>query len=185
MGQRSKVEKLPPEIRGTLEEWLREFAAGRLALDEVMTRLDAQFGDQGVELPSRSAVHRHAEKVAALGDRLKRSREMAEALVAEAGPSIADGKGFNVMVQAFQSLVFDLLANIEPGQSLDPENLMFLARSIQSLTTARKADADLQEKLKAEARREAAADAKSAATEKGLSDDTAQFIMDKILGKAA
>lgn len=184
---RSTVEKLPAEIRTRLEEWLREFLDGRLTLDDVMTRLDGQFADQaeGVELPSRSAVHRHAQNFRKISDRIKRSREISEQLIAQAGPDIADGKAFQVLVQGFQSLVFDLLANIPEDGTLDPENLMFLAKSIQAVTSARKSDADLHEKLKAEARKEAAQTVKSAAGEAGLSDETARFIMDKVLGKAA
>lgn len=153
---RSSIEKLDPEVRERLEDWLREFRDGRLQLDDVMTRLDAQFADQGVELPSRSAVHRHSQKVQALAERVQRSKDFADQLVAQVGPDLADGKGLQVLLHGFQSLAFDMMANLEPEQTLDPENLMFFSRAIQSMVSARKTDADLHLKIKAELNKEAA-----------------------------
>ncbi len=182
---RSKVERLPEPVRRSLEDWLRELIAGRMTLDEVMTRMDAQFGDQlGEAAPSRSAVHRHAQKFEAISARVQRAREIAELMVAEAGPDIADGKGFQVLVQGFQSLAFDMLANLPEGQSLDPENLMFFARSIQSVAAAQKTDADRALKLKAEAAKEAAAAVERVASRSagGLTRDTVDAIKREILG---
>lgn len=184
---RSTVEKLPPEIRVRVEDWLREFLAGRITLDMVMERLDGQFADQlGDDMPSRSAVGRHAQKFQKLNERLRQSREMAELLVAEAGPDIADGKAFQVLVQGFQSLAFDMMAKLEDGQTLDPENLMFLARSLKDVTSARKTDADLHARLKADAAKEAAAavDRVAARTKGagGLTAETIDAIKSEILG---
>jgi len=181
---RSKVERLPEPIRAQLEEWLREAIAGRLSLDDVMVRFDAQFADQlGEDAPSRSSVHRHAQKFAAISERMRRSKDIADALIAEAGPSLADGKGFQVLVQGFQSLAFDMLANVEEGKTLDPENLMFFARAIQSVASAQKSDADRAIKLKAEAAKEAAeAVERVARRDGGLTRKTIDEIKSEILG---
>jgi hypothetical protein len=180
---RSKVERLPEPIRAQLEEWLREAIAGRLSLDDVMVRFDAQFADQlGEDAPSRSSVHRHAQKFAAISARMRRSKDIAEALVAEAGPSLADGKGFQVLVQGFQSLAFDLLANIDEDKSLDPENLMFFARAIQSVASAQKSDADRALKLKDEARKDAAKAVEKSARAQGLSPETVAKLRADVLG---
>ncbi|MFN7128953.1 MAG: phage protein Gp27 family protein [Brevundimonas sp.] len=148
---RSSIEKLPPEVRERVEDWLREFRTGGLELNDVMTRMDAQFADQGIDLPSRSALHRHSQKVQALAERVQRSRDIANQLVAQVGPDLSDGKGLQVLIQGFQSLAFDMMANLAPDETLDPENLMFLSRAIQAVTSARKTDADLHLKLKGEA----------------------------------
>lgn len=181
---RSSIEKLDPTVRDRLEDWLREFRDGRLQLDEVMTRLDAQFGDQDVELPSRSAVHRHSQKVQALAERVQRSRAIADQLVAQVGPDISDGKGFQVLVQGFQSLAFDLMANLGPEETLDAENLMFLSRAIQAVTSARKIDSDLHVRLKQEAAKEAAAAVDRVAKREGagLTRETVDKIKREILG---
>lgn len=182
---RSTVEQLPPEIRARVEDWLREFRAGRLQLDQVLVRLDAQFGDQGVPLPSRSALHRHSQKVQQLAERVQRSRDIADQLIAQIGPDMTDGKGLQVLVQGFQSLVFDLMANLNEDQTLDPENLMFLAKSIQAVTSARKTDADLHLKLKEQATRAAAEKAGQAAKAQGLSAEVVKAIETAVLGVQA
>lgn len=185
MTKRSSVERLPVEIRERLEGWLREFTAGRLTLDEVMTRLDGQFADQaGVELPSRSAVHRHASKFAAIAERIQRSKDIADQLVEQIGPQVADGKGLQVLAQGFQSLAFDMLANMDAEATMDPENLAFFARSIKDIASALKTDADRAMAVKRETAKAAAAAVKDAAGEKGLSAETADFIMKRVLGVA-
>lgn len=180
---RSKVERLPEPIRKTLEDWLREYSAGRLTIDQVMLRFDAQFADQlGEAAPSRSAVARHGAKFAAISERLKRSREIAEMLIEQAGPEIADGKGFQVLLQGFQSLAFDMLANMGEGETLDPENLMFFARSIQSVASAQKTDTDRALKVRQVALKDAAAAADKVAKKEGISQETADRIKASILG---
>lgn len=182
---RTAIEKLPKDIRDQVEAWLREFIDGRLSLDEVMTRLDAQFGDQlGEAMPSRSAVHRHSQKFAVLAQRLKESREIADQLVSQVGPEVADGKGFQVLVQGFQSLAFDMLAKLGPDDTLDPESLMFFARAIGSVASAQKTDADRALKIKEQANKEAAAAVERVAkrTGSGLTKDTVAAIKREILG---
>lgn len=179
---RSSIEKLNPEIRERLEDWLREFRDGRLQLDDVMTRLDAQFADQDVELPSRSAVHRHSQKVQVLAERVQRSRDIANQLIAQVGPDLADGKGLQVLIQGFQSLAFDMMAGLGPEETLDPENLMFLSRAIQSVTSARKTDADLHLRLKREATQEAAQAVERVAKKEGLSAATIEAFRLAITG---
>lgn len=182
---RTAIERLPQEIRDQVEAWLREFHDGRLSLDEVMTRMDASFGDQlGDALPSRSSVHRHAQKYQALGERLRRSKAIADQLVEQVGPELRDGKGFQVLVHGFQSLAFDMLANMDEEQTMDPENLMFFSRAIASVASAQKTDTDRALRLKQEAAREAAAAVDRVAKRDGagLTRDTVDAIKREILG---
>lgn len=186
MATRSTVERLPDGARKALEEWLVEFNAGRIPLDEVMTRLEAllDFNDAKAKAPSRSAVHRHAQKFAALGERIKRSQSFADALAREVGPQVADGKGLQVLIQAFQSLAFDMLGEMQDDQVLDPENLMLFAKSLQAVASAQKTDADRALKIEQETRKTAAAQAEKAMKSRGMSSDTIDFIRSAVLGKA-
>lgn len=186
MATRSSVERLPEGARKALEEWLVEFNAGRIALDEVMTRLEAllDFNDAHAKSPSRSAVHRHAQKFAALGERIKRSEAFADALAREVGPHIGDGKGVEVLIQAFQSLAFDMLGAMQEDQVLDPENLMMFARSIQSVASAQKTNAERALRIEQETRKTAAAQAEKAMKARGMTGETIDFIRNAVLGKA-
>ncbi|MFN3513446.1 MAG: phage protein Gp27 family protein [Phenylobacterium sp.] len=186
MAPRSTVERLPEGARKALEEWLVEFNAGQISLDEVMSRLEAllDFNDLKAKAPSRSAVHRHAQKFQAIGERIKRSEHFAAALAKEVGPHVADGQGFQVLIQAFQSLAFEMIGNLEEDQALDPENLMFFARSLQSVASAQKTDADRVMKIQQEARKTAAAQAEKVMKSRGMSADTIDVIRKAVLGTA-
>lgn len=180
---RTAIEKLPRDVRDQVEAWLREFLAGRLSLDAVMEKIDNQFGDQlGDEMPSRSALHRHSKKYAALAARLKESQEVTDLLVANVGPDVADGKGFQVLVQAFQSLAFNMLASMGPDDHLDPEELMQFARAIGSVASAQKTDTDRALKVRQVALKDAAAAAEKVAKSQGLSKETLAAIRAGILG---
>lgn len=183
MAKRSTVERLPEGARKQLEEWLVEFNAGRIQLDDVMSRLEALLEFNGAAAkPSRSAVHRHAQKFAALGDRMKRSQAFADAFAREVGPQLAEGKGIQVLLQAFQSLAFDMLGNMDDGETLDPESLMMFARAIQSAVSAQKTDADRAAKIREDARKAAALTASKEAKAAGLSEEKVKQIERAILG---
>lgn len=184
MPKRSTVERLPDGARKALEEWLVDFNAGRLPLDEVMTRLEAllDFNDAKARAPSRSAVHRHAQKFAAIGERIKRSQSFADALAREVGPQINDGKGLQVLIQAFQSLAYDMIGNLEDEQSLDPENLMFFARSLKDVAGALKTDADRALKIEQETRKKLAAEVGTLGKKLGWTSETAKTVREEILG---
>jgi len=180
MVARSKVYDLAPELRAQLDRLLRE---DRCTLDQVVAHL-RQLAPDGEELPSRSSIGRYAQNMEAISTRMKRSREIADRLVAEAGPQAADGKGFQVLVQGFQSLAYDFLANIPEGETLDAENLSFLARAISSMASAQKTDTDRALRIRQEAAKEAAAAVEKVAKRSpgGLSRDTIEAIKAEILG---
>lgn len=184
MGTRSGVERLPPEARQALEAWLVEFNAGRIQLDDVMTRLEGllDFNEIQAKPPSRSAVFRHSKKFAAMGERIKRSESFANALAKEVGPQVGDGKGLQVLIQAFQSLAFDMIGNMEEDQALDPESLMFFARSLKDVSSALKTDADRALRIEQETRKKIATEVEAVGKKAGWSAETAQTVRAQILG---
>jgi hypothetical protein len=180
MAGRSKVRALDPELKAELDRLLREDS---FTLDEVLTHL-RRLAKDPAELPSRSAVGRYAQKFQAITERVRRSQEIADRLVAECGPQIADGKGLQVLVQGFQSLAFDLLANIGEDETLDPENLSFLARAISDVARAQKTDADRALRIRQETAKSAAAKAAEVAKARGISAETVDQIRKAVLGVA-
>ncbi len=178
MASRSKVKGLAPALKAELDRLLRE---DRFTLDEVLAHL-RQLAKDPAELPSRSSVGRYAQTIKALGDRMRRSQEIADRLVAECGPQIADGKGFPILVQGFQSLVFDLMANMAEGETLDPENLSFLARAISSVASAQKTDTDRALKVRQETAKQAASKAEAVGKARGVSAETIAEIRTAVLG---
>jgi hypothetical protein len=178
---RSKVKNLPPELKGEIDRLLR----AEVGLDDIVAHLKT-LASPDTDLPSRSGIGRYAQQFEKISARVRRSQDITDRLVAEVGPQIADGKGLQVLAQGFQSLAFDLLAGMEEGDTLDPENLMFFAKSIGEISRALKTDADRSLAIKREALKEAAAAVKDAvgSAEAGLSEETADFVRKKILGLA-
>lgn len=185
MAARSAVKRLPDDVRTLLEDWLKAFIAGDLTLDEVMSRLEGHMALAGVPAeaaPSRSSVHRYAQKFEAVVQRIQRSRELTDLLAEQLGPAVADGRGVQVMVQAVQSLAYDLLASMEEGTPVDPKAIHDLAKATHHLASAQKTDADRALKVEAEALKKAAKAAATVGREMGWSADTARKVRESILG---
>ncbi len=180
MAARSKVKAMDPELRAELDRLLRE---DRFSLDEVLAHL-RQLAKNPAELPSRSGLGRYAQQFQTLSDRMRRSQEIADRLIAECGPQISDGKGFQVLVHGFQSLAFDALANVAEGETVDWENLSFLARAISSVASATKADTDRALKVRQETAKQAAAAVDKIGKARGITADTVEEIRRAVLGVA-
>lgn len=185
MGARSAVKRLPDDVRALLEEWLKAFIAEDLTLDEVMSRLEGQMALAGVDpalKPSRSSVHRYGQKFEAVVQRIQRSKELTDLLAEQLGPSVADGRGVQVMIQAVQGLAYDLVGAIEDGTPVEPKTIHDLAKATHHLAAAQKTDADRALKIEAEALKKAAKAAAAVGKEMGWSAETARTVRESILG---
>lgn len=185
MGARSAVKRLPAEVRGQLEGWLKSFLTGDLSLDQVMQRLEGQVAMLGLdpgEAPSRSSVHRYAQKFEAVVERVQRAQEFRELLVDAVGPQVGDGRGLHALSAAFESLCYDMLASLEQGEALTPKALMEFGKAIHHVSAALKTDADRALKVEQETRKKAAAAAGSEAKAMGLTEDHVRRIEKAVLG---
>lgn len=171
MPRKSTVKTLPPEILTEVNNLLGNDLA---TLDEIVERLQ-ELGHPR----SRSALGRHKQNLDQVAERLRRSREMAEALVKEVGPAATEGKTGRLLVEILQNLVFDHLLNQssddEDGPDKDPmgsQDFFFLARAMKEMAQAQKIDVDRERVIREETARDAAeravAVAKKVAKEKGV-----------------
>lgn len=177
MGRKSSIDLLPPDARADLD---RRLADGRLTLDELV----AFLSDQGFEI-SRSAVGRYAQRFTQAAERLKRSREMADALVAEIGPAAAEGKTGRLLAETLQSIAFNQLIDLDDGEDLDAKDLHFLARAIKDLAGAQSLEAARELAIRKETAKAAAEAVTKAGKAQGLSKDTIASFRSEILGVAA
>lgn len=181
MPPRSKVNDLAPELRTELDRLLRE---GRFSLDQVVAHLRQLTEDPEV-VPSRSSIGRYAQNFSAISARLRQSEELTSRLVAEAGPEMADGKGFQILIQGFQSLAFQLLANLPEGETLDPKNLSHLAGAIKDVMAAQKGETDRLLKVRVETAKAAAVAVDKVGKAQGLTPETVLAIREAVLGVSA
>jgi DNA-binding transcriptional ArsR family regulator len=177
----STIDRLPEPIREEIGRLRRD---GR-TIDEIMAKL----AELDVDV-SRSAVGRHVKGLAEIGAQLRRSREIATALVGQFGAE-SDNRLARMNIELMHSVVMQTItAAAEAGEdggeaqpvTFDAEEVMFLSRSLQALAGAEKTNADLTLKLKAEFARKAAEEVAKVGKAKGLSADTIAAIRHAVLG---
>mgnify|MGYP000644388301 CR=1 FL=1 len=183
----SKIDQLPEEVRTTIAQ-LR----GRgWTIDQIREHL-AKLLD---EVPSRSALGRHIMGLDKLGERIRRSRDVASALVRELGDA-PESKAARANIELMHSAVLDLFLKAGDGEAVDvdgtaalagnPEGVMLLAKALDHLAKASKTNVDFlaaaEKRATDKARAEAASSAEAVAREKGLSADTIAAIKAGIFG---
>ncbi|NYZ12876.1 DUF3486 family protein [Azospirillum sp. RWY-5-1] len=197
-GRPSKIDKLPDPLReGIAQLW----HSGRYGLDEILRHLrdlsegrrtmlppelDVAVSVTADDLPSRSRLHAHLQGLDRVAEKVGRSRAVAEALVKRYGDE-PESRTARLNIELAHSAVLDLFLAEGGGAgaggdgedggaapvTLDPEGVMFVARAIKDLASARKADAELALKLRQEFARKVDAKLKAIAADAGAVPATA------------
>ncbi|MFC5372878.1 phage protein Gp27 family protein [Brevundimonas faecalis] len=146
----SSIDRLPHELRELIGR-LRDQGA---TIDQIKAKLDELDAEV-----SRSALGRHIKGLAEIGAQMRRSREIATALVGQFGEE-SDNRVARVNIEMMHGVVMRLLTgedeNGELGAvTLDAEEVLQLSRSLQSLAGADKTNAERTLRLKAEFQKEA------------------------------
>lgn len=159
MPRQSTIKRLPPAVRDKIGQLLD---SGR-TLDEILAHLDTL----GVEV-SRSALGRYKQHIDKVSERIRRSREISEALVRNLGEE-PEGKTTRLNIELMHGVITDMLMQIpEPGEeslegeqgtlvSINPMGAMLFAKALDHLSRAKRSDAALIEQLQEKARKEAEA----------------------------
>lgn len=173
MPRQSSIKRLPKEIQELIGK-LRE--NGR-TIDEILAKLKEL--DAGI---SRSALGRHVKRIDDVGKQIRRSREVADALVRRLGEA-PENRQLRLNVEMMHSLFMDLLID-EDGEpvTLSPKDARFLAGTLNDLARAAKTDADLVVRLRKDIMAEAADKAEEAAVEAGLTKARAADLRRQVLG---
>lgn len=176
MARKSTIERLPAEVRETIGR-LRE--RGR-TIDEILVKLQELDVDV-----SRSALGRHVQKLDAIGEQIRRSRAVSEALIERFGEG-EESRAARFNVELMHSMIMDLLAG-EDGEEvkLDPKSAMFLADALAKLSRAHKTEVDREVATRREVAKQAAGEVERIARREGLSAETVDTFRAAILGIAA
>jgi hypothetical protein len=185
MSRPSSIEQLPPEIREEIAK-LRE---RHFTIDQILAKLRELDGAQDV---SRSALGRHVKKLDEIGERIRRSREVADALVRRLGDA-PESRQARLNIELMHSVILDLLAGGEDGEpvTLDPENAMFAARALKDLAAAQKADLELTLRVRKQLAAEAEEKLKKMEKEggepgkRGFDPETLKRVREEIYGIAS
>jgi hypothetical protein len=176
----SSIDRLPPEVRDSIAGLRRQ---GR-TLDEILDHLKAL----DVEV-SRSALGRHVKSLAEIGEDMRRADAMSRFIVERFGEETDDRVG-RANMRILQGAIMGLVTARREGEdgeevTLSAGEVKELSLALQRLTTSQRMDTERQIKLQREFAVKAAQAVKQAAGEKGLSAETADFIMQKVLGVGA
>ncbi|OUJ01536.1 DUF3486 family protein [Acetobacter cibinongensis] len=185
MARPSSVDQLEPEIRDEI---------GRLrgnghTLDEIL----AALRELDVTSISRSALGRHVQSMEKVGQKLRHSRNIAEALVRQLGDAPAS-RSAQLNIELLHSVILDLNLASEEKADADglaalkgnPEGIMLLAKAIDHLTKSSKADIDNQQQIEARVEKRLKAQAEqhvvSEAKKRGISAETVKALMEGAFG---
>lgn len=181
MGRRSSIDKLPTELRETLDRLIRE---GRYTVTEITAHLQ----ELGAEV-KRSAVGDYRKRREQQLIRYREAQEIAGAWVGELGQQ-PDSKTGQLLAELLKTVAFRTLAEMQDQEAgSDPEELMLLARAIKDTATAQKTDHEFRRRIRdeliaemAERARAAQAEVTQVARSEGLTEDGAARIREILMG---
>jgi len=164
----SSIELLPEKILEEVNRLVREKATG----EEIV----AAVADMGVRVSS-SAVGRYKKSLKDVSERLRRSQDISNAVIAKLGKE-TESKAARMNIELMHAVVTDILLQAGDGETitLDAGGAMSLAKALDHLSKAKKTDEETIRK----ARSEAAKDAVKAATETGKQNGLTAETIDKI-----
>jgi len=178
MARPSKIDRLPGEVR---EEIGRLRERGH-TIDEILAHLRSL----GVGDISRSGLGRHVQEIDAIGERIRRSRAIATAIIERYGQGDED-KLARVNIELMHDMVFRLQTAEDDGQpvELSPLDVQRLSATLRNLQTSARADIDLAKARKAWATEQAAKldqAVEQVAARRGLSRDAVADLKAEFLG---
>ena len=190
MRRPSSIRRLPPDLREALESWLRDTAVTQL---EATAQLNEFLRERDLPPVSKSAVNRYAVSMDKVGEKMRQSREMADAWIARLGAQ-PSGKTGQLVISMMTTLIYEINLKLQDAE-LDADSMPGLIRQLRelSLTTQRlerasQVSADRELKIREEERKKAAEEAAEkagqAASGQGLSAETVGLIKRQILGVA-
>ena len=172
MARRSSIDRLPPPLREEIGKLRRDGCT----IDEIIERLRQAPAGAGV---SRSALGRHVQNLDKYEALLGQSRALAEQLVDRLGDA-PESKTARFNIEMMQALATRMMVTDEGPASFDAEEMMFLARMLKDLASAKKLDIEAIERAEARARALAIEEAKkkygSAMKKAGISSNTISAI---------
>jgi hypothetical protein len=190
MPRPSTIDQLPPEIR----EEIGRLRDGGATIDQIVAHLRGLSA-----VVSRSALGRHIQGMDRIGEKLRRSRSVAEVLVRQLGDAPAS-RTMQLNLELLHTAILDLFMKAgDDGDDVDeagraalegnPEGVMMLAKALDHLGRARKSDAEFIERIERlateKAKNAAAGAAAAVAKERGVSAETIEAIKQGVFGVRA
>lgn len=172
MGRKSAITQMDPAIRAAVDAAIRE---GRATIADIV----ALIGELG-GAASKSAVGRYKLSVEAQMEHYRQAQALAKTW-AERLPE--NGDVSQLTRQILSVLAFRAANDLSDGETIEGQEVSFLARAMKDIAAASKTDIEARAKIRAEERAKAAQDATAAAKAGGASPEAIELIR-KALGVA-
>lgn len=173
MPKRRPLQDLDPALKAVLDRLLTD---GKCTLLQITDHLKQLGGEV-----SKSAVHRYSVDFESAAENVRYAREMAVSLGKEVGASLNTDTG-RVTIELLHGMLLKLIVQLSREESVDPDAMLQLSRSIYQLEKSTSVNADTVFKVREQAFKEAAKVAGDVAVSEGLSPKTIENIKARILG---
>lgn len=146
-----------------------------------LEEIDREFrGELDITIPSFSAFNRHSLKLAEATHRMNEVRQIVGSLYESYDPTDSDQLTI-IASEAIKTLVFEIYMAKGSG-GIDPKGAMALATALRSAAQAQNVSTERRQKVEAEFEAKAKEAVKTVQKAKGLSEEAADEILDRILG---
>ncbi|AQZ51922.1 DUF3486 family protein [Martelella mediterranea] len=185
-GRLSNIDLLPAECDDVVAWAAQELAMRKRTQTEIYTefrdRLLAIQSEYEIsfEIPSFTAFNRYSVNLARMTKRIQETREIA-ATIAQRIDAEASDELTLITAEAIKMLIYELLQATEDG-GLDPKGAMQLANALRSAVQAQSVSSARRQKVEADFADKAKQAVQTVAKARGLSDEAAGEILDKLLG---
>ena len=192
MGRPSSIKRLPPEVRERFDEWIRDDSVTQTEAAELLNELLAELYPDHPPV-SRRAVSRWDLQMRQNMDRVQRSRDLAKTWIGKLGSQPGGDVGF-LVIETLKTLSLEVSQTLMHGSReidadtmsgvIDQLNKLALSaqRLERSAAESERRDRQIREEERKRAEAEAAERAGKAASEHGLSAETADAIRREVLG---
>lgn len=185
MAQPSTIDRLPDDIKSTLQQLLQD---PRITQLEVTARINELLEAEGHgDRVSKSAVNRYAVKMSEVGEKLRQSRDVADMFISKVGAAPQGQMGL-LINEILRTLAFDISLKIQDADLKDPETLASTIDQVKALALATQRleqSATINIKRAAEIRKQALEDAANVigdeARAQGMDEEQAELWMKKVL----
>ncbi|WP_241085747.1 DUF3486 family protein [Candidatus Vondammii sp. HM_W22] len=184
MSRPSTIDLLPTEVRDSLHAWLRDPAITQI---KAADRLNALLAELGAEQQvSRQAVNRYDLKMRKVGERLRQSRQVANAWIGKLGAA-PQGQLGHLINETLRTLAFELTMKLADGEVTDEsmpviiDQLKHLSLSVVRLERAASENVKRDEDIRKQERAKAAEAMASTAQQSGVSPETIERIRRDVL----
>lgn len=183
MARKSSIDLLPTEIRDALNTLLRDPAVSQLEATERLNALLEVEGKEELKV-SKSAVNRYSQRMDAIGDKMRQSRQIAEMWIGKLGNQ-PQGQVGKLLNEFTRTMAFETALHMSEGEEpVQPKLLKELSLSIKHLEEAASVNEKREREIRKQAAEEAADAAETVARQQGLTSEGVKAIKAQILGIA-